>query len=315
MQIQPPGIMNLPTRSHLYPLPPIGIGTVRVESFISYLSRLAQAHRVTGSCLYARLLYPLCQWGEAWARHTEITRAYSSFYALQGMTERTKRVVRILEIVTCQPNLMSLTTHTWNALLDQPLATRKCRAWCSACYAEWRATQSIVYDPLSWSLQMIKVCSRHKRWLESICPHCKKPLKAVNSRLCSGFCLYCQQWLGEKREEECLTSKPLAYDLWVTNNLEELIALPFSIQEVQAPKDFQSRIIEGIGRIIKGESELSKNVMKVSEVMVFRQYGKYAKSRIKRVPKLEVLLTICAILKVSLLELLKEIGVFSESRR
>ncbi|MEM9271562.1 MAG: hypothetical protein AAGA80_01180, partial [Cyanobacteria bacterium P01_F01_bin.143] len=45
------GRPQFPTRSRLYHLEPVGIGTPHVESLTSYISRLAEAH-----CLYPHSL-------------------------------------------------------------------------------------------------------------------------------------------------------------------------------------------------------------------------------------------------------------------
>src|SRR5262249_42531947 len=47
-----------PPHSRLYSLEPIGIGTPEVESWSSYLNRLAQAHCVTVTTLIAHELLP-----------------------------------------------------------------------------------------------------------------------------------------------------------------------------------------------------------------------------------------------------------------
>lgn len=302
--------LNIPTRSYLYPLRPMGLGTSKVESLVSYLSRLAQAHWVTGSCLYARLLYPLAEWGKEMTCHSEILRAYSSFYSLRQVNERTGKVIHALENITCQPSLMSLTHLTWKRLLDQPIPTRKYRAWCPPCYRDWQATRSVMYEPLSWSLQIVKVCSRHQFWLESLCPNCERQLRTVDSRLRAGFCSYCRHWLGGEghRDVNALENKDLNYQVWVTKNIEQLLGFTFPTSESPLPVTFQASVIQGITHLLAGESHLFEGQLPGSEKLIFRLQGKYAKSKIKRVPKLDLLLTICLILKISLLDLLLELS-------
>jgi hypothetical protein len=48
-----------PPRSRLYSLQPMGLGTSRVESLTSYLTRLAQAHTVSLRTLVKREVFPL----------------------------------------------------------------------------------------------------------------------------------------------------------------------------------------------------------------------------------------------------------------
>jgi TniQ len=48
--------VSIPSRSRLYPLEPVGIGTPVVESLTGYVSRLAEAHCVTPKVLISREL-------------------------------------------------------------------------------------------------------------------------------------------------------------------------------------------------------------------------------------------------------------------
>ena len=45
---------DIPTRSHLFPIEPIGVKTPYVESLTSYLARLAQSHTLSVNDLVAR---------------------------------------------------------------------------------------------------------------------------------------------------------------------------------------------------------------------------------------------------------------------
>src|SRR4051812_30312421 len=49
----------IPSRSQLYYLSPVGVGTPAVESLTSYVMRLAQAHCVTTRTLVTDQLFPL----------------------------------------------------------------------------------------------------------------------------------------------------------------------------------------------------------------------------------------------------------------
>lgn len=54
-----PGLADLPTRSRLYPLAAVGIGTAQTECLTSYLMRLAAAHCLSPGTLYGYEIYPL----------------------------------------------------------------------------------------------------------------------------------------------------------------------------------------------------------------------------------------------------------------
>ena len=45
-------------RSRLYSIPPIGVGTIEIESLSSYISRLAEAHCITVGDIMTHLIAP-----------------------------------------------------------------------------------------------------------------------------------------------------------------------------------------------------------------------------------------------------------------
>src|SRR5712692_11097040 len=52
------GMIEMPPRSELYCLAPLGVGTVEVESLTSYIQRLAWAYRVNPRVLVAEVILP-----------------------------------------------------------------------------------------------------------------------------------------------------------------------------------------------------------------------------------------------------------------
>jgi hypothetical protein len=50
---------QLPKRSRLYHLPPVGVGTPFVESLTSYIARLAKSHSVLPGILLSKEIVPL----------------------------------------------------------------------------------------------------------------------------------------------------------------------------------------------------------------------------------------------------------------
>ena len=58
--VHPPSSrQEIPPRSRLYPLTPVGLGTVLVECLSSYINRLALAYRVNARILVAHEVLPL----------------------------------------------------------------------------------------------------------------------------------------------------------------------------------------------------------------------------------------------------------------
>src|SRR5437867_890615 len=52
------GMIEMPPRSKLYCLAPLGMGTVEIESLTSYIQRLAWAYRVNPRVLVAEVILP-----------------------------------------------------------------------------------------------------------------------------------------------------------------------------------------------------------------------------------------------------------------
>ena len=104
-------------RSYLYSLPPIGIGTAAVESLTGYITRLAAAHAIETGVLVNHELLPRvpCTKGSS-AGHLPSklpTCFFLSAFPLNGIGERTRLWVSVLEQLTCVDRLDLLTFLPW----------------------------------------------------------------------------------------------------------------------------------------------------------------------------------------------------------
>ncbi|TEB10646.1 TniQ family protein [Pelotomaculum propionicicum] len=180
---------TIPPRSRLYHLEPVGIGTPYVESLTSYISRLADAHSLYTSTLVLREL--------AKASSQPIYTGFDRSSAINGLINMATSWVSALESLTLRNDLRFLTMLTWAEVLPAVGLTRKWKAWCPTCFEEWRMAEQPIYDPLLWTLQVIKVCPYHRQYLQLKCPYCNQddiPLLTWRSR--PGYCPKCEQWLG-----------------------------------------------------------------------------------------------------------------------
>ena len=183
----------LPLRSRLNSINPIGLGNGLVESLISYITRLADSHCLPAGILMETEIAPII--GKAYGG-ANLHNIYGHTSALNGTGIMALSLVQALEKLTGQKNLQILTLTIWSEVIPQRNLLRHHRAWCPACYQEWYATGQIVYEPLLWSLAVVKVCPSHHCLLCESCPCCYQknlPL-AWHSR--SGYCSKCQNWLG-----------------------------------------------------------------------------------------------------------------------
>lgn len=170
-----PEKLQLPERSRLYHLPPVGIGTPFVESLTSYIARLAESHSVFPGVLMERELLPF------------VSAAFSNLDSEQppcrtGIFSRTGTLnsigvmavnwVRALETLTLRSDLRFLTMLTWREVLPSRGLLRSKKAYCPACYQEWRSCGQMIYEPLLWMINEVKICPRHQRRLRLQCFHC-----------------------------------------------------------------------------------------------------------------------------------------------
>lgn len=226
-------IPALPARSRLYALPPIGIGTPWVESLSSYVVRLADAHAVSVGDLVGRELSPFAVKPLVWfGRFMQQTRAtshgfHARAHAINGFGESPRRWTDALERATLHAPLRFLTLLPFSGVFSRQGVPRGSRAWCAACYEEWRTRGDTVYEPLLWTINLVTGCPRHVVLLIEECPHCHRrsmPL-AVYSR--PGHCSHCQGWLGSTaaQAESSGTTPVVETELERAEAIAELVAI------------------------------------------------------------------------------------------
>lgn len=163
---------QVPPRTRLSHLPPIGVGSAEVECLTSYIARLAAAHCISPrELLHRAILAP--------AGKASVYFKYSgSFTActINGAGELAELSVGRLRQLTLQHGLCYTTFLVWRDVFKYKQVLRSTRAWCSSCYSEQLAEKRYVYDPLIWSVKAILMCIRHQELLRWLCPHCGRKL-------------------------------------------------------------------------------------------------------------------------------------------
>src|SRR5712692_6935599 len=224
----------IPSRSRLYCLEPIGIGTPETESLTSYVSRLAEAHSVSVHDLVVHELLPfLGRPHLANGRNANLLTAFwrNETRALNGTRSLARKMVRGLESLTGRDDLRFLTLLTWTEVLPVHLLQKSTRAWCPGCFEDWRESGRVIYDPLVWTLAPVTVCPHHRRPLRTICPfpECRRRSPWLGSRSRPGCCARCGGWLGNSRthggtEEEMLVmEEAVRTRAWIFHAIGELI--------------------------------------------------------------------------------------------
>jgi hypothetical protein len=203
---------NWTERSYLYALAPIGVGTAAVESLTGYIARLAAAHAVeTGVLVNHELLrrVPYTK-GRRPGRVPSKLPRYSFFidaHTLNGIGDRARLWVSLLEQLTCIPRLDLLTALPWAKAISCVHMLRTIRSWCPFCYGAVRSPTT-VYERLLWAFQVVTTCPHHGCPLDSICPFCGRTQYVFSSRSRPGYCSRCQCWLGRQPEHGNLDGDP-----------------------------------------------------------------------------------------------------------
>lgn len=218
--------IEVPPRSRLFRLAPIGLGTPLSESLASYVARLAETHGWSVQRLVSYHIVP-----QTTGRYGPLGGG-RSFWEKQGRMANgfgigTKRWVEALQTLTCREGLQDLTLLRWQSVLSLREAMRKHRAWCPSCFEDWR--HDLVYEPLLWCLACVTHCPIHRRELISLCPRvsCQAALPILDAQLRTGFCSRCFSWLGVPRRSRVsrhsLQRVPPC-ERWMVNAVGELIA-------------------------------------------------------------------------------------------
>lgn len=218
--------LQVPDRSRLHHLKPVGIGTPHVECLTSYLSRLAEAHHVAVISLLHEEISRFLRMD--YKRPTSNMIIYAK--SPNGFDSRAKYLVAALEHLTLRKDLLLLTMLRWSEVFPSRGLIRPLRSWCPNCYQEWRAAGRAVFDPLIWSIRAVEICSHHNRPLVNQCPSCGKTLPFLHSHYRAGYCSRCMKWMGRSYNEAnsidvLYPQGEIEWQKWVSNNVGELFAL------------------------------------------------------------------------------------------
>ncbi|WP_375469503.1 TniQ family protein [uncultured Nostoc sp.] len=301
---------EIPRRSRLYHLEPIGRETPYVESLTSYITRLAEAHSLTTYVLVMSEILPLIKKGYvADSRYEDFSHAYPAYVgissrAINGTGSVARNSVKVLENLTSQNNLQFLTMLTFAEIIHKLDLLRPFKAWCPICYEERSLAKQIVYEPLIWTLNLVTICPHHDQPLLTHCPHCHKTNNLLESHSRPGYCSKCREWLGSDKlvkaydnEISPLSEKNLNWELWVIQNIGELIAkapiLP-NFPRASVTKAISSYInLLTEGNITSFASMLGQPKPTVTD---------WAKG--KSIPIFSTLLQVCSRLEISVLDFL-----------
>lgn len=292
----------IPSRSRLYQLEPVGIGTPLVESLTGYIARLAEVHCVASGVLMERELAPLInkEYGGG-----NLHRIYKYTAALNGSGVMAIDLVQALQKLTLRGDLRFLTLLTWDELFPSRNLLRSVRAWCPDCYKDWHQNQQVIYEPLHWLLDAVKVCPYHQQSLIYQCPHCHQKNIPLAWRSRPGYCSKCGEWLGstlntEPANSNALTKDQLKQETWITSAVGELIAAtPYFISPL--PSDtIAITLSRSVDQIAQG------NIAAFARQLHLPRNTVWLWCKGENLPSLETLARICYSLQVSIVDFLTQ---------
>jgi len=202
---------QIPLRSKLFSLEPIGIGTPFVESLTSYLHRLSEAH-----CLPVTILIKLFVI-DRFPTPTDYYDYTKHIRQINGVSYKAVETISVVQSLTQRNDLSSLTLVNWSNVIPLHKLLRHSKAWCPRCYEEMRTNAWEIYDLLIWHLQIITSCLKHEIPLLTECPHCKRNPTIISGKSRPGFCSLCKGWLGFNSSQQLYDTDE--WSLWVNKNV------------------------------------------------------------------------------------------------
>jgi transcriptional regulator with XRE-family HTH domain len=297
----------LPPRSRLYHLAPVGVGTPYVESLTGYVARLAEAHNVMTLTLIRRELLPLLGAGPLTEPEDIPLTDYwrTATRAINGTRRTARGWTRALERLTMRSELRFLTLQPWAEVLSVLKLLRPVRAWCPACYEEWRETGQEVYEPLLWAIAAVTICPRHRRRLSTRCPQpdCGRTSLPLESQSRPGYCPTCERWLGMPLEmnlmnDAGLAGEDAAWRLWMAESIGEVLAASPTLPALP----HRERIAQAMAACVQQSARGKASVL--AQALGLRMGGAWAWLHGESLPQLDLLLRLCDLLGISLLDFL-----------
>ena len=249
---------QVPRRSLLCPLEPIGIGTPFVESLTSYISRLAAVHAVIVSDLVGYLLadcvppdQPIIS---ARDRRGRIGSGFKSgTHAINGLAEDARRWIIAVETATDRRDLRLLTLTPLKQVFCKQSLFRNTQAWCPECFQDWRRTGKPVYLPLSWHLRMVTICLKHRQPLDTVCPHCGESFGPLFAKSRPGCCSRCWRWLAEAPPRRAEVYRgPDDDQMWMANSIGDVLGAMPQLEQNHLRDILTKNICTVVGNVSDG---------------------------------------------------------------
>lgn len=191
-------------RTTLHSLEPFGLGTLDVESLLSYFCRLANSHACSTNDLAQAVVNHIAP--ARWTTKSGIEEGKSRFQwhqrSISGVSDAALSWSSALSSLTGIPRLDRLTLLPLRSVLAPKRLMTKQARWCPQCFQDDYENQKTPYFRLAWDIGSINVCAKHESPLIASCPHCKRSnVRHAASYVVPGWCSSCGHFLGEPAPE------------------------------------------------------------------------------------------------------------------
>lgn len=286
---------DIPPRTRLHPLPPLGVGTPHVESLAGYISRLALSYCVTTGTLVTReISYVLGNAEPKRGDDSTYIGAKSSGEGINSLSQRSEKWVSALETLTGRSDLLHLTLTLWRNIIPPQRLIRDIRCWCPECYQTALDHEQEPYEQLLWSVREVIACPVHKKPLVTSCPHCGEEQRPLAWRSRPGVCAKCYGWMGSIREYPDASS----WDLWRAEVVGQLLGAGSQL----ATPPTSARISAALQALFRARG--FKKIQPFARFLGFDRGIVTDWIEGRRKPRFDSLLVICAKLGVTPLEFL-----------
>jgi AraC-like DNA-binding protein len=298
-------VSQIPPRSRFYNLEPVGLGSSNVESFTSYVSRLASAHCISPRILLTHECAPIVHVSLSTPRFFD-----RHWKQINGSGCSRTDWIGAFERLTRQDNLRFLTFRTFRNVLSPSHLIRSERAWCPLCLDLQRSGEHTIYEPLLWSLEAVSICDKHRCLLELRCRICQTKQKVLLTTYIPGYCANCKEWLGSSEvcQITAANSDDNEWSVWVSSNIGRLLAEAPRLSSPPTTEMARASLSRCIDRICGGNVSLFTRIVSLSRQTVDPLYEPSLQS-------LNSVLKICYKLGLSPLEFLVGQAGINETKR
>jgi len=180
----------------LFKLTPIGLGTEQVESFSSYLARLAAVHGVSLSLLFKSIHEANRKSSEPCDPNATTSAMPWKTAALVRPTKNTKDIVQLVSHFTGCTDIRGTTFLALEELnyRSVDLFSNAVR-WCPCCLQDDIDKGMPAYYRLLWSCKEVDYCHIHNLRLQKKCPSCKSKQNGTARRFDLASCKRCRKSL------------------------------------------------------------------------------------------------------------------------